>query len=120
MVMTVLRRGMREDLSFLLLAMTLSFTSQGEMSSSRLVSPDLSDLLLMMLPLVVKWLFVSLLLPPARGLRVGGWPRPSGWRGDVADARAGPKAIPRPTFEAAVATWRRPNGACRLVPRHPP
>ena len=53
---------MREDLSFLLLAMTLSFTSQGEMSSSRLVSPDLSDLLLMMLPLVVKWLFVSLLL----------------------------------------------------------
>ena len=55
---------MREDLSFLLLAMTLSFTSQGEISSSRLVSPDLSDLLLMMLPLVVvvKWLFVSLLL----------------------------------------------------------
>ena len=42
---------MREDLSFLLLAMTLSFTSQGEISSSRLVSPDLSDLLLMMLPL---------------------------------------------------------------------
>ena len=62
--MTVLRRGMREDLSFLLLAMALSLTSQGEMSSSRLVSPDLSDLLLMMLPLVVvvKWLFVSLLL----------------------------------------------------------
>ena len=53
---------MREDLSFLLLAMALSLTSQGEMSSSRLVSPDLSDLLLMMLPLVVKWLFVSLLL----------------------------------------------------------
>ena len=60
--MTVLRRGMREDVSFLLLAMALSLTSQGEMSSSRLVSPDLSDLLLMMLPLVVKWLFVSLLL----------------------------------------------------------
>ena len=57
-----MRRGMREDLSFLLLAMALSLTSQGEMSSSRLVSPDLSDLLLMMLPLVVKWLFVSLLL----------------------------------------------------------
>jgi hypothetical protein len=58
------------DLSLrLLLVMTLSLTSQGEMSSSRLVSPeDLSDrkllLLFMLLPLVVvvKWLLGSLLL----------------------------------------------------------
>ena len=54
-VMTVLRRGMR-DLSVLLLGRTLSFTSQGEMSSSRLVSPE--DLLLFMM-LLVKWLLVS-------------------------------------------------------------